>query len=188
MANFDSLSGDELPITEYFTPAGLEYFLSVPASKKTKAGLLQGFVPPKGASNFVIRAAWTPDDCAMDSCININKLADPDLGAQERAATNDERNCVLIPLAAGALAAQLRRACGCIAEHIAEVGPAGSAVTRMTLLFKIDRSVRPAPRPAPRRAAQAPRPSRSLRLAGRRCSPVQSGARRAEGGRAAAAG
>jgi hypothetical protein len=124
----------------------------VPASKKTKSGMLQGFVPPKGASNFIIRACWTPDDCTMDSCININKLADPDLGAQERAATNDERNCVLIPLAAGVLATQLRKACACIAEHVAEVGPAGSAVTRMTLLFKIDRSVR-ARRPPPAAAS-----------------------------------
>ncbi len=162
-----SLPGDDQPITEYFTPAGLDYFLSVPASKRTKSGLLQGFVNPKGTSNFLIRAVWTPDDCAIDSCININKLSDPDLPAQDRAATNDERNCVLIPLAANALAAQLRRACACIAEHIAAVAPSASAVTRMTLNFKIDSMVRclrpsacPPPPPPPPPSPQLPRRER----------------------------
>ncbi len=144
----------------------------MPASKRTKSGLLQGFVNPKGTSNFLIRAVWTPDACAIDSCININKLSDPDLPAQDRAATNDERNCVLIPLAANTLAAQLRRACSCIAEHIAAVAPSPSAVTRMTLNFKIDAMVCPRrrrPRPhrchaPPIRRSPSPRPARASHL------------------------
>lgn len=76
--------GDTQPITEYMSPAGLDFFLGAPSSKRTKTGLLQNFIRPKGSSNFVIRVSWTPTVCSMDSCINVNKLDDPDLVSNVR--------------------------------------------------------------------------------------------------------
>jgi hypothetical protein len=130
--------GDIQPITEYLTPAGMEYFLSTPPSRRTKQGLLQSFIVPKGTSNFTIRVSWTPEECTMDSCININKLADPELDAQDRAATNDDKNCVLIPMAGNVLSTQLERLCGCITEHIYLASGQQFKVMSMVLNFKID--------------------------------------------------
>ena len=72
----------------------------------------------------------------MDSCININKLSDPD--AQERAATNDDKNCVLIPTSGNVVATQLEKMCACIAEHLHLVSGQQLTVCRMVLIFKID--------------------------------------------------
>ena len=74
----------------------------------------------------------------MDSCININKLSDPELEAQDRACTNDEKNCVLIPTSGNAIATQLERLCGCITEHIYLVSSQQVKVLNMILNFKID--------------------------------------------------
>eukprot|EP00282_Hemiselmis_andersenii_P000384 CAMPEP_0114131620 /NCGR_PEP_ID=MMETSP0043_2-20121206/12653_1 /TAXON_ID=464988 /ORGANISM="Hemiselmis andersenii, Strain CCMP644" /LENGTH=545 /DNA_ID=CAMNT_0001225069 /DNA_START=151 /DNA_END=1784 /DNA_ORIENTATION=- len=130
--------GDVQPITEYLSPAGMDYFLSTPPSRRTKAGLLQTFVLPKGTSNFIIRVNWTPDVCSLDSCININKLADPELDVQDRAATNDDKNCVLIPMSGNVLATQLERLCGCIAEHVHLASSQQFKVMSMIINFKID--------------------------------------------------
>jgi hypothetical protein len=43
----------------------------------------------------------------MDNCININKLDDLDLEMHERAATNDGKNCVMIPMAGNVLGEQV---------------------------------------------------------------------------------
>ncbi len=133
-----SAQGDIQPITEYLTPAGMDYFLSTPPSRRTKQGLLQSFIVPKGTSNFTIRVSWTPDECTMDSCININKLADPELDAQDRAATNDDKNCVLIPMAGNVLSTQLERLCACITEHIYLASGQQFKVMSMVINFKID--------------------------------------------------
>jgi hypothetical protein len=133
-----SAQGDIQPITEYLTPAGMDYFLSTPPSRRTKQGLLQSFIVPKGTSNFTIRVSWTPDECTMDSCININKLADPELDAQDRAATNDDKNCVLIPMAGNVLSTQLERLCACITEHIYLASGQQYKVMSMVINFKID--------------------------------------------------
>ena len=130
--------GESQPITEYMSPAGLEYFLSAAVSKRTRAGLVQNFIHPKGASNFLIRVSWTPDSCTMDNCININRLDDPDLDIQERAATNDEKHCVLIPMAGNVLAEQLELLCFCIVEHIQSTVSPPVEVQAMVLNFNID--------------------------------------------------
>lgn len=110
--------GESQPITEYLSPAGLEYFLDAPVSKRTRAGLVQNFIHPKGECNFLIRVSWTPSSCSMDNCININHLDDPDLDMHERAATNDEKHSVLVPMSGNVLAEQLELLCSCIVEHI----------------------------------------------------------------------
>ena len=130
--------GDVQPITEYLSPAGMDYFLSTPPSRRTKQGMLQSFVLPKGTSNFIIRVNWSPSECSMDSCININKLSDPELDSQDRAATNDDKNCVLIPMSGNVLATQLERLCGCIAEHVHLASAQQFKVASMILNFKID--------------------------------------------------
>jgi hypothetical protein len=131
-------SGDAQPITEYLSKPGLEYFIAAPKSRRTKLGILQSFVCPKGTSNFVIRVNWTPESCTMDSCININKMSDPDLDIQDRAATNDEKNCVLIPTSGNVIATQLEKVCACIAEHLHLVSSQELKVASMILIFKID--------------------------------------------------
>jgi hypothetical protein len=131
-------AGDVQPITEYLTPAGLDYFLSTQPSRRTKAGMLQSFIHPKGTSNFVVRVSWSPDNCSMDSCININKLNDPELEAQDRSSTYDEQHCVLIPMSGNVLATQLERLCSCIAEHMHLASQQMYKVTSMVITFKID--------------------------------------------------
>ena len=86
----------------------------------------------------MIRVAWSPDSCSMDSCININKLSDPDIDAQDRATTNDETHCVLIPTSGNVVAMQLERICGCIADHLHLVSGQQLKVGKMVLVFKID--------------------------------------------------
>lgn len=130
--------GDVQPITEYLSAEGLDYFLSTPPSRRTKVGMLQTFIHPKGTSNFIIRVSWTPEECTMNSCININRLADPDLEVQERAATNDEKHCVLIPMSGNVLAKQLERLCDTIAEHLHLASQQQYKVSSMVINFKID--------------------------------------------------
>eukprot|EP00961_Rhodomonas_salina_P207918 2806059-Rhodomonas_salina.3 len=129
---------DVQPITEYLSAEGLDYFLSTPPSRRTKVGMLQTFIHPKGTSNFIIRVSWTPEECTMNSCININRLADPDLEVQERAATNDEKHCVLIPMSGNVLAKQLERLCDTIAEHLHLASQQQYKVSSMVINFKID--------------------------------------------------
>ena len=100
--------------------------------------MLQSFIHPKGTSNFVVRVSWTPDNSSMDSCININKLTDPELEAQDRACTNDDQHCVLIPMSGNVLATQLERLCTCIAEHMHLASQQMYRVTSMVITFKID--------------------------------------------------
>jgi hypothetical protein len=100
--------------------------------------MLQSFIHPKGTSNFVVRVSWSPNNCNMDSCININKLTDPELEAQDRACTNDEQHCVLIPMSGNVLATQLERLCSCIAEHMHLASQQLYKVTSMVITFKID--------------------------------------------------
>jgi hypothetical protein len=133
-----SAKGDVQPITEYLTPAGMDYFMSTPPSRRTKEGMLQTFIHPKGTSNFIIRVTWTQEGCSMDSCININNLVDEELEAQDRTATNDERNCVLIPMSGSVLATQLERLCACIAEHVHLASQQMYKVSTMIVNFKID--------------------------------------------------
>ena len=100
--------------------------------------MLQSFIHPKGTSNFIVRVAWSPDNCTMDSCININKLNDLELEAQDRASTYDEQHCVLIPMSGNVLSTQLERLCSCIAEHMHLASQQMYKVNSMVLTFKID--------------------------------------------------
>jgi len=130
--------GESQPITEYLSPAGLDYFLSSTVSTQTRAGLVQNFIHPKGASNFLIRVSWTPDECTMDNLININRLDDQKFDIQERAATNDKANCVLLPMNGNLLMDQLKLLCLCIVEHIQSTASPPVLIEAIVLNFNID--------------------------------------------------
>ena len=74
----------------------------------------------------------------MDSCINVNKLNAAELEVQDRACTNDDQYCVIVPMSGNVLYMQLERLCACISEHINLVSNQLFTVTHMVVNFKID--------------------------------------------------
>jgi hypothetical protein len=61
-------------ILEYFKQRDLYNFLF--EGHRKKSGILQRFVSPKGPSNFVIQATWTPQMCLIEKRVNRNRLLD----------------------------------------------------------------------------------------------------------------
>ena len=75
-----------LPFThcEYLDRDGLSRLLygTLPTS-----GLLQRFVPPRGAVNSTLRVTWTPSRCTIDQRDSVHKLNDSRIPMERRGAT-----------------------------------------------------------------------------------------------------
>jgi hypothetical protein len=130
------------PAVHYLTQPMLSKYCSSGPSKSSLCSVLQVFNQPKGTSNFVIRVDWTRDEVRMDSCININKLADTSLPVPDRTSTSDDRNCVMIPLHGNVLAEQLSNMSACITEHIQFISSNRYSVGRLVCNYRIDSSDR----------------------------------------------
>jgi hypothetical protein len=130
------------PAVHYLTQPLLSKYCSSGPSKSSLCSVLQVFNQPKGTSNFVIRVDWTRDETRMDSCININKLADTSLPVPDRTSTSDDRNCVMIPLHGNVLAEQLSNMSACITEHIQFISSNRYSVGRLVCNYRIDSSDR----------------------------------------------
>jgi hypothetical protein len=130
------------PAIHYLTQPLLSKYCSAGPSKSSLCSVLQVFNQPKGTSNFVIRVEWTRDEVRMDSCININKLADTSLPVPDRTSTSDDRNCVMIPLHGNVLAEQLSNMSACITDHIQFISGNRYSVGRLVCNYRIDSSDR----------------------------------------------
>ena len=134
--------GHFAPAVHYLTQPLLSKYCSAGSSKSSLCSVLQVFNQPKGTSNFVIRVEWTRDEVRMDSCININKLADTALPVPDRTSTSDDRNCVMIPLHGNVLAEQLSNMSACITDHIQFISSNRYSVGRLVCNYRIDSSDR----------------------------------------------
>ncbi len=130
------------PAVHYLTQPLLSKYCSAGPSKSSLCSVLQVFNQPKGTSNFVIRVEWNRDEVRMDSCININKLADASLPVPDRTSTSDDRNCVMIPLHGNVLAEQLSNMSACITDHIQFISGNRYSVGRLVCNYRIDSSDR----------------------------------------------
>ena len=130
------------PAVHYLTQPLLSKYCSAGPSKSSLCSVLQVFNQPKGTSNFIIRVEWTRDEVRMDSCININKLADTALPVPDRTSTSDDRNCVMIPLHGNVLAEQLTNMSACVTDHIQFISGNRYSVGRLVCNYRIDSSDR----------------------------------------------
>ena len=123
---------------EYFNRRELHEFLYT--RWKDNDGLLQRFVEPKGSSNAVIRAIWSPKVCLLERRVNIKQLNDQRYGVYERAVTYEgpEYFSTAVPLRGSILPSQIQRICENLVMHISEVSFQKYRVGRMVANFKVD--------------------------------------------------
>ena len=107
---------------------------------KSRNGILQRFIEPKGTKNEVIRAIWSPKICLLERAENIYQLHDQRYGLYERCVTYEgpEYYSVSSPLRGTVLAGQVQKVCETIVSHISEVTFAMKQITRIVVNFKVD--------------------------------------------------
>jgi len=125
-------------VIQYLDRDGLYDFLY--KTDKTRNGILQRFIEPKGTKNEVIRAIWSPKLCLLERAENIYQLHDQRYGLYERCVTFEgpEYYCVSSPLRGTVLAGQVQKVCETVVSHISEVTFATKQITRIVLNFKVD--------------------------------------------------
>ena len=107
---------------------------------RTKSGILQQFIEPKGTKNEIIRAIWSPKLCLLERAENIYQLHDQRYGLYERCVTYEgpEYYSVASPLRGTVLAGQVQKVCETVVSHISEVTYAQKEISRIVLNLKVD--------------------------------------------------
>lgn len=125
-------------VIEYFDEKGLHDFLF--HREKGNGGFLQKFVEPKGGSNSMIRAVWSPQLCLMERRVNTHRLGDNKLDLHARAVTFEgaEHFSNSVPFAGNSLASQVRRMCINVVDHLEEVLGKDHRVNYLELFYKTD--------------------------------------------------
>ncbi|KAJ1452832.1 hypothetical protein M885DRAFT_588904 [Pelagophyceae sp. CCMP2097] len=123
---------------EYLDRKGLHDFLY--SRFKQNNGMLQKFIEPKGTSNAVVRAIWSPKVCLLERRVNGKALHDARFGLYERAVTYEgpEHFSAAAPLRGNLLPSRIQRLCETVVTHVAEVSFQKLHVCRMVANFKVD--------------------------------------------------
>merc|ERR1712054_95457 len=77
--------GKEMTTMEYFDEQGLYDFLF--NRQKEHNGIIQKFIDPKGKSNAIIRAIWSPKLCLLEQRVNLKPINDGRWDLYERCVT-----------------------------------------------------------------------------------------------------
>ena len=137
--------------------------------------MLQRFLAPRGTSQSVIRAAWTPAVCLLERRTNRHALDERHVGLAARCVTfeGSDADSVSEPLNSTALAERVRRAAGALVAHVAAVSGGAAVVSRAVFHFALGADealyflhatalrLRPGGQPAPRAPAATSRASSS---------------------------
>jgi hypothetical protein len=139
------------------------------------AAVLQRFLAPRGTSQSVIRAAWTPAVCLLERRTNRHALDERHVGLAARCVTfeGSDADSVSEPLNSTALAERVRRAAGALVAHVAAVSGGAAVVSRAVFHFALGADealyflhatalrLRPGGQPVPRAPPAASRASSS---------------------------
>lgn len=129
---------------EYLDAAGLHKFLFEGSRRLRSDGVLQRFVEPKGESNTMLRALWSPKVCLLERRINCLRLSETRYDMYERAVTFEgpDFHSVVAPVRGSGMMARVQEVAEAIVEHVAAVTNERIHVSRLTLCFKVDRKER----------------------------------------------
>ncbi len=124
---------------EFFDQQGLDEFLYKRARREH--GILQQFIPPKGAHNSTVQAIWSPHVIRIERRNNSHKLMDTrrkqKISNYERAVTYEgPTHYSTQVLCAPQLKKEVSEICESIVRHFYETEH--RRITRMVLYFKVD--------------------------------------------------
>jgi len=130
--------GREMTSMEYFDEAGLHDFLF--NRQKEHNGIIQKFIDPKGKSNAIIRAIWSPKLCLLEQRVNLKPVNDGRYDMYERCVTYEgaEHQSMNAPVRGIYLPSRLQTICDSIVDHVMRTSSQHYRISRMVLNFKLD--------------------------------------------------
>eukprot|EP00163_Fabomonas_tropica_P004094 TRINITY_DN13627_c0_g1_i1.p1 TRINITY_DN13627_c0_g1~~TRINITY_DN13627_c0_g1_i1.p1 ORF type:complete len:788 (+),score=186.29 TRINITY_DN13627_c0_g1_i1:361-2724(+) len=126
---------------DYFNSEELYNFLH----KKDKGeGVLQKFIPPKGSSNCVLKATWTPRLFMLEQRVNVNRMNDYKIDNLEKCVTYEgsEAHSTANARVSATTNANLQAQCNIIAKHLYRNKDTCLALKLLVLMFKVDKDNR----------------------------------------------
>jgi len=134
----DNEEGREMTSMEYFDEAGLHDFLF--NRQKEHNGIIQKFIDPKGKSNAIIRAIWSPKLCLLEQRVNLKPVNDGRYDMYERCVTYEgaEHQSMNAPVRGIYLPSRLQTICDSIVDHVMRTSSQHYRISRMVLNFKLD--------------------------------------------------
>merc|ERR1711988_630762 len=131
-------AGLETTTMEYFDDAGLHDFLF--NRQKEHNGIIQKFIDPKGKSNAIIRAIWSPKLCLLEQRVNLKPVNDGRYDMYERCVTYEgaEHQSMNAPVRGIYLPSRLQTICDSIVDHVMRTSSQHYRISRMVLNFKLD--------------------------------------------------
>lgn len=130
--------GKEMTSIEYFDETGLHDFLF--NRQKEHNGIIQKFIDPKGKSNAIIRAIWSPKLCLLEQRVNLKPVNDGRYDMYERCVTYEgaEHQSMNAPVRGIYLPSRLQTICDSIVDHVMRTSSQHYRISRMVLNFKLD--------------------------------------------------
>jgi len=130
--------GKEMTSMEYFDELGLHDFLF--NRQKEHNGIIQKFIDPKGKSNAIIRAIWSPKLCLLEQRVNLKPVNDGRYDMYERCVTYEgaEHQSMNAPVRGIYLPSRLQTICDSIVDHVMRTSSQHYRISRMVLNFKLD--------------------------------------------------
>merc|ERR1712100_647294 len=130
--------GIETTTMEYFDEAGLYDFLF--NRQKEHNGIIQKFIDPKGKSNAIIRAIWSPKLCLLEQRVNLKPINDGRYDIYDRCVTYEgaEHQSMNAPVRGIYLPSRLQTICDSIVDHVMRTSSQHYRISRMVLNFKLD--------------------------------------------------
>eukprot|EP00762_Andalucia_godoyi_P004384 ANDGO_08195.mRNA.1 hypothetical protein AURANDRAFT_67841 len=138
-----SSAGEVVIVMEYFDKNSLREFVHnqfVATKEARKSGILQAFVDPKGGSNSLIQASWSPSLCVIERKVNLNRLSDRHAHMYDRVVTFEGASHLALdsPMTSPSLVGRIQGVCAEIARHIAMTAGEIWTVRKMECFFKFD--------------------------------------------------
>merc|ERR1711912_70822 len=98
--------------------AGLQDFLF--NRQKEHNGIIQKFIDPKGKSNAIIRAIWSPKLCLLEQRVNLKPINDGRYDIYDRCVTYEgaEHQSMNAPVRGIYLPSRLQTICDSIVDHV----------------------------------------------------------------------
>jgi len=130
--------GKSMTCMEYFDDAGLNDFLF--NRPKEHNGIIQKFIDPKGKSNAIIRAIWSPKLCLLEQRVNLKPINDGRFDIYDRCVTYEgaEHESMNAPVRGIYLPSRLQTICDSIVDHVMRTSSQHYRISRMVLNFKLD--------------------------------------------------
>eukprot|EP00656_Telonema_subtile_P036809 TRINITY_DN4086_c0_g2_i2.p1 TRINITY_DN4086_c0_g2~~TRINITY_DN4086_c0_g2_i2.p1 ORF type:complete len:425 (-),score=74.53 TRINITY_DN4086_c0_g2_i2:708-1982(-) len=131
-------AGIETTTMEYFDEEGLKDFLF--SRQKEHNGIIQKFIDPKGKSNAIIRAIWSPKLCLLEQRVTLKPINDGRYDLYQRCVTYEgaEHQSMNAPVRGVYLPSRLQTICDSIVDHCMRTSSQHYRISRMVLNFKLD--------------------------------------------------